>query len=186
MSRTPDAFNGPSFEEAVIWEEETSDPTDDRRLQYVQDKGLVILSDGVVRGVGEDRENIWQYPVDDRGINDPPGGPSTGYRVIVGDSPTGVFVDHGGEIAQYNGASWVFTVPKQGTTIFVKDESVPYRQIEASFPWTWQSAVSIVATEVGQMFYSWDGAAFYKVKPLISDTGFTITNDDADMVVVET
>jgi hypothetical protein len=186
MGKTPDAFAGPSFEEAVIWDEEISDPVDDRRLQYVQNKGLVVRSDGAVRSVGETREAIWQAEVDDIDIDDPPGSPSPGGRVIVGDSPTGAFVGHSGEIAQWTGSEWVFTTPRQGTTAYVKSENVPYRQTETSAPWAWLAALSMAATEVGQMIYSWDGILFYKVKPLISDRGITITDDDGHIVVVET
>ncbi|MBW2169556.1 MAG: DUF2793 domain-containing protein [Deltaproteobacteria bacterium] len=137
MAKTPDAADGPSLEEAVIWDEWASDPEKERRTQHVQGKGLVIMEDGVVRGIGESRVNIHQYPVDDQDVNIPPGTPTTGYRVIVGSSPEGVFVGHSGEIAQYNGASWVFSTPKKGTRLFVKDESLPYVQEASSSPWSW-------------------------------------------------
>jgi hypothetical protein len=137
MGRTPDAYDGPRIDEAVIWEEQASDPTEARKVQYVTGKGLVILEDGVVHAVGEGRESYFQPPVDDRDVNTPPVGPATGYRVIIGDSPTGDFVGHAGEIAQYDGSAWVFTAPKQGTHVFVKDEEADYQQEAASSPWTW-------------------------------------------------
>jgi len=139
MSRTPDAFDGPSFEEAVIWEEQNSDPATDKRLQFVQDKGLVILSDGMVRSIGETRAAIWQAEVEDVGIDDPPGSPSTGERVVIGDSPTGVFVGHEGEIAQYNGSAWVFSVPREGSVAFVKAHNEPYYQVSSGSPWVWSA-----------------------------------------------
>jgi len=141
VGRTPDARDGPLWEESVIWEEQASDPAPApdgyHGSQYVTGKGLVILEDGVVRGIGESRVNVWQYPVDDRDVNAPPGSPATGYRVIVGGSPTGAFVGHAGEIAQWTGAAWVFTTPRPGTTTFVKDEALSYQQTATSAPWTW-------------------------------------------------
>lgn len=139
MGRTPDAAEGPRIdEEAIVWREETSDPSEARRLQFVQNKGMEIFEDGVVRGVGESRVNIHQFPVDDRDVDSPPGSPTTGYRVIVGDSPTGDFVGHAGEIAQYNGSSWVFTTPQHGMIAFVRDENEPYAQRASSSPWDWR------------------------------------------------
>lgn len=41
------------------------------------------------------------------------------------------------------------------------------------------------ATEVGQFLFSYNGSTFEIVKPLVSDCGFTITDDDGHMVVVE-
>lgn len=134
---TPDSFDGPSYEEAVIWEEQVGDPTVDKRLQYVQDKGLVTLDDGVVRAVGETRRAIWQTEVDEYDVDTPPGSPTTGYRVIVGDSPTGDFSGHAGEIAHYNGSAWVFTTPRKGMITYAKDLSTLYAQTAVTSPWSW-------------------------------------------------
>jgi len=142
MGRTPDAYDGPRVDEAVIWEEQASDPTEALKSQYVTGKGLVILEDGVVRGVGESRENTWQAPVDARNVNTPPGSPATGYRVIIGSSPTGAFAGRPGEIAQWNGSAWVFTTPKQGTITTVKSENQPYKQTATTSPWSWEIVVS--------------------------------------------
>lgn len=145
MSRTPDAYDGPRIDEAVIWEEQTSDPAENLRQQYVQNKGLLILADGVVRPLGEGRLNAWQPPVDDRGVNTPPGSPTTGYRVIVGSSPTGAFVGHAGEIAQWTGTAWVFSTPRTGTAVHVKDEAQSYCQTALSMPWSWNVVVGLHA-----------------------------------------
>jgi len=147
MGQTPDRTPGPADEEGIVWEEQTSDPTQERQQTYVQGKGLVIFENGVVRAVGEGGENFWQPSVDDRDVDTPPGSPTTGYRVIVGDSPTGVFVGHAGELAQYNGTTWVFTTPKQGTFTYVKDESGLYNQTESSTPWSWEVGSGISATQ---------------------------------------
>lgn len=137
MGRTPDASDGPRIEESILWEEQASDPTEVRQTQYVQDKGLLILADGVARSVGEGREAYHQPPVDDRDVDTPPGSPATGYRVIVGGSPTGDFSGHADEIAQWDGSAWVFTTPKQGTFTYVRDEDKFYKQTASSTPWVW-------------------------------------------------
>lgn len=192
MPRTPDARDGPLYEEAIIFDESTSDPTVPRELRYVQDKGLVILEDGVVRGAGEGRDNVWQPPVDDRDVDTPPGSPVVGYRVIVGSSPTGDFVGHEGELAQWNGTEWVFAVPKEGTVIYVKDEAEPYKQTASSTPWIWalvnttSGGALPPATEVGQFLFSYNGTTFEIVKPVMADDGFIVTDDDGHMVVTET
>lgn len=192
MAGNPDSIHGPSYEEAVIWEEKTTDPTEPLRQQYVQGKGLVILEDGIVRGVGEGRENVWQPPVDDRGVDNPPGSPATGYRVIVGSSPSGDFVGHAGELAQWNGTAWVFATPKEGTIIYVRDESEPYKQTATSSPWIWALVNTTsggglpAATEVGQCLFSFNGTTFEIVKPIVADDGFIVTDDDGHIVVTET
>tara|TARA_Y100000114_G_scaffold156598_1_gene184310 strand:- start:3638 stop:12481 length:8844 start_codon:yes stop_codon:yes gene_type:complete len=54
----------------------------------------------------------WLSPVDAVFINDPSTlNASNGFRVIVGNSPTGAFSGHAGEIANYDGSSWSFTSP---------------------------------------------------------------------------
>lgn len=139
MPLTPDAKYGPRYEEGVIWEERPSVPTEAFNTRFVQNKGLMTFADGVARPVGETRESIWQSEVDDVFVDDPPGAPTTGYRVVVGSTPTGVFVGHGGEIAQWTGVAWVFTTPRLGTATTVKAIGIetPYIQSSASAPWIW-------------------------------------------------
>lgn len=70
-----------------------------------------------VRPAAEDV--FWLDPVDDI-LNDPPGAPNEGDRYIVGCSPTGAWVGHEAEIAEWNGEAWDFTVPMDGSTTWVK------------------------------------------------------------------
>lgn len=139
MGRTPDAYDGPRIDEAVIWEEQTSDPSEEYRTQFVQGKGLLTFLKGVTRPIGETQHAIWQTEVDAIFVDSPPGSPAAGYRVIVGDSPTGDFSGHAGEIAEWDDSAmvWWFTTPRQGTTTFVKGGDVPYNQQAASTPWVW-------------------------------------------------
>lgn len=138
MPRTPDARPGEMFEEeGIILSAVVSEPTQDGELRRLLSQGILVLEDGVVRPIGEGRAATWQPSVDDRDVNTPPGSPTTGYRVIVGSSPTGVFIGHAGEIAQWNGSAWVFTTPRAGTVAHVKDELQPVRQTALAAPWAW-------------------------------------------------
>jgi hypothetical protein len=140
MPRTPDAKAGVLYEEAIAWTEQTSDPSEEARTQFVQDKGLLTYCDGAARSIGETRAAVWQPPVDDI-ANDPPASPSSGDRVLVGGTPTGDFVGHAWEIAQWDGSDWVFTEPKEGTITYVTDEDEPYKQTAAAGPWVWTELV---------------------------------------------
>lgn len=139
MGRTPDAYDGPRIDEAIIWEEQPSDPAESLKTQFVQGKGLVTLVDGAVRSIGETRDAYWQASVSNF-ENTPPLTPAPGDRVIVGDTPTGAFVGHAYEIAQWNGTAWVFTAPKNGTAAFVRAglAPTPYIQTNDSAPWMWE------------------------------------------------
>jgi len=139
MGRTPDAYDGPRIDEAIIWEEQPSDPTEERTTQFVQNKGLLTLLHGVTRPIGETPNSIWQTEVDDVFVDTPPAGPITGYRLIVGPTPAGAFVGHEGEIAEWDGTAWWFTTPRQGTATMVRAVGVetPYVQSAMSLPWVW-------------------------------------------------
>lgn len=53
--------------------------------------------------------------------NTPPGGPVTGDRYLINTAPTGAWAGHANEVAEWNGASWDFTVPVLDNTVFVTD-----------------------------------------------------------------
>ena len=139
MPRTPDRTPGEADEEGIIWEEQSAEPSQDRQVYFVQNKGLMFYADGIARPIGETREAVWQTEVDDVSVNTPPGSPDAGDRVIIGSSPTGDFVGHAGEIAQYNGSSWVFTTPREGMSAYVKAENDIYKQTAAGTPWLWET-----------------------------------------------
>lgn len=66
----------------------------------------------------------WQESVLDRDLATPPGGPTTGDRYIVAATATGAWVGQEEKIAEWNGSSWDFITPDEGTAVFVEDEDV--------------------------------------------------------------
>lgn len=71
---------------------------------------------------------IWQQPVLDKDLTDPPGTPNAGDRYIVASGGTGAWSGHDDEIAEWDGVSaWDFHVPSEGWTTWVIDEDVKYQ-----------------------------------------------------------
>jgi hypothetical protein len=76
----------------------------------------------------------WQESVLDLGVNTPPGtngADDAGERYIVGASPTGVWVSHANDIAEWNTEdgstySWLFTEADEGLACWVQDEDTLY------------------------------------------------------------
>lgn len=62
--------------------------------------------------------------VKDRDITAPPGAPASGDTYIVGTSATGDWATHDGEVAVWDGADWVFYVPRIGWVTYIEDEEV--------------------------------------------------------------
>lgn len=52
-------------------------------------------------------------------LNTPPGSPATGDRYLVDAAPTGAFSAQANRIAQWNGSSWDFAIPTNGTFVDV-------------------------------------------------------------------
>ncbi len=63
----------------------------------------------------------WQRPVISA-ENDPPGSPVKGDRYLVGNSPTGDFVGHEGDVAWFDGADWKFDSPTDGWCTYRSDQ----------------------------------------------------------------
>lgn len=59
-------------------------------------------------------------------LNTPPVSPSTGDVYLVGNSPTGAFVGHEKDIAEWNGSSWVFTDAIQGNFLYNATNAITY------------------------------------------------------------
>lgn len=68
--------------------------------------------------------SLYENPVIDRDLTAPPGSPSSGDRYIVAATATGDWASHENDIAEYNGSSWDFETPVEGSTCWVNDENV--------------------------------------------------------------
>lgn len=69
----------------------------------------------------------WQESVLDKDIVTPPGAPATGDRYLIGldqggGVATGDWTGRDGDIAEWDGAAWIFTEPTLGTYVSVDDE----------------------------------------------------------------
>jgi hypothetical protein len=62
--------------------------------------------------------------VESRGIVSPASAPAPGDRFLLGPVPTGAWVGHGGQIAEWRDDGWTFHVPRGGWTAWIKDEGV--------------------------------------------------------------
>lgn len=65
----------------------------------------------------------WQESVLDKDLTAPPGGPALGDRYIVAAGATGAWAGQDNDIAEWDGAAWVFITPDNGTHAPVEDES---------------------------------------------------------------
>jgi len=77
-------------------------------------KGYV---DGKVQGVD------WQQSVLGE-LDTPPGTPDPGDRYLVIATATGDWVGHENDIAEWNGATWDFTIPNNGFAVWIEDTTV--------------------------------------------------------------
>jgi len=67
----------------------------------------------------------WQDSVLGRAINTPPAAVE-GDRYIIGVTPTGAWVGHAEEIAEFTDPNWEFTAKKEGLACWVDDENLAY------------------------------------------------------------
>ncbi|MGC9309832.1 MAG: DUF2793 domain-containing protein, partial [Candidatus Nanoarchaeia archaeon] len=74
--------------------------------------------DGLLQGLD------WQESIIDRDLTSPPATPAEGDRYLVGSGATGDWSTHDGEIAEWDGSSWVFSQPDEGFCMWVEDENV--------------------------------------------------------------
>lgn len=102
--------NGTSWDENVAGFSEAY-------IQGMIDTSVAALKDYVdslVQGLD------WQQSVLGK-LTDPPGSPTEGDRHIVLATATGDWAGHEDDIAEWNGASWVFTPPNEGFSLRVED-----------------------------------------------------------------
>ncbi len=92
------------------------------------------IVDGDAANQGWTNDKIKQYlqaldpqeGVLDKDMTAPPGAETTGDRYIVAATATGAWVTHETEIAEWDGAAYIFTVPDKGTFLVVEDEGLTY------------------------------------------------------------
>lgn len=78
----------------------------------------------------------WFYPSALDILNTPPVSPANPSRYLVGISPTGAFAGHANEIADWDGAAWVFTSPIPNQAIWVLKDPQPVGEGD---PGGWQA-----------------------------------------------
>jgi len=142
MPIPPDRQPGAREEEEVLFENLAAEPTEEGAARRVQGKGLRHFVDGVARAIGTGRTEPWQFPVMDKDLATPPVSPTAGDRYLIPSSATGDWTAADGQIAQWNGSSWVFSEPFRGMVVYVEDESEPYKQTAQSAPWSWSAVNS--------------------------------------------
>lgn len=114
--------------------------------------GLMVRqskSDPTLLSYDHDRTLIWETLDEFAGtlfssttpLNDPPGSPSTTVAVLVGSTPTGVFVGHSDELALWDAA--------QGLYQFIQASESPFASVAAPY-WryggTWRTTPDLVLT----------------------------------------
>lgn len=92
-------------------------------------------------------DSLVQLSVLDKDLSSPPGSPSVGDRYIVGGSATGDWLSKEDQVAIYDGAGWVFSVPQEGWLCWVEDENDAYRY--ASSSWSPLTATPSVTSPSG-------------------------------------
>lgn len=65
--------------------------------------------------------------------NSPPAGATSGYKVLIGTSPTGLFAGHANDIAELVGAVWTFTDPVCNQQVIV-DNAITYATYQYNCP----------------------------------------------------
>jgi hypothetical protein len=68
----------------------------------------------------------WKESVLDKDILDPPGVPALGDRYLINGVGINGWVGKDNQIAEWDGAAWVYTVPNEGATTMVEDENKFY------------------------------------------------------------
>ena len=69
------------------------------------------------------------HPAIEGEANVPPAAPAAGECWLVGDTPTGAWADHAGEIASFQAGGWIYTTPRDGVRVLDRSsgQDVRYR-----------------------------------------------------------
>ena len=92
--------------------------------------------DGNLKAVGR---FAYHLSIKDRDLTTPPGSPASGDTYIPAATATGAWTGKEGQIAVYDGAAWVFGVPREGWVASIDDEDVMIRHNGTS----WSTGISL-------------------------------------------
>ena len=62
--------------------------------------------------------------------DDPPATPAEGETWLVGDTPTGAWEDHAGELASYQAGGWIFAAPRDGVRVLDRSTGQDVRYLD--------------------------------------------------------
>ena len=68
----------------------------------------------------------WQGYVKDKDLTAPPVSPTEGDRYRIASPATGLWATHEDDIAEWDGAVWIFQTPAGGWAVWVEDETEIY------------------------------------------------------------
>jgi len=84
------------------------------------------------------------HPALEGETNDPPATPVEGETWLIGDTPTGVWADHAGQLASFQAGAWIYVTPRDGLRALDKSTGQDIRFVSS-----WQRPVSPAAPAGG-------------------------------------
>jgi hypothetical protein len=115
----------------------------------------------------------WQAPVLDRDLSAPPVSPSAGDRYVVKATGSGAWSGHDNDIAEYGGASWTFTDPVDGMSVYVADETVSV---------IWNGTAWVTSSAGGNLDNIADGSTYLRLAGVNASHLATASSYAADSV----
>lgn len=77
--------------------------------------------------------------IKDRDLTAPPGSPTAGDTYIPAATATGAWAGKETQVAVWDGAAWVFGVPRTGWVAFIEDEA----KLSAFYSGAWSAGIAI-------------------------------------------
>ena len=107
------------------------------------------------------------HPAIEGEANDPPPVPADGDTWLVGNTPTGAWADHAGELASLQAGTWVFVTPRDGIKALDKSTGQEIR-----FVGGWQRPVAPAAPNGGAIVDAEARTAIAELVAALADGGF--------------
>jgi len=124
-------FKGVRFDSTLVFKGLKSGSTADTNVVVISSTGKAskvskseFLGDLPIYSIS-DSNTVINYDVLNS-QNTPPVSPNTGDVYLVGTSPTGAWVGHSKDIAEWNGSAWVFTDGVQGDFLYNATNALTY------------------------------------------------------------